>query len=134
MSKGAVTTFGYDIQARSPHGPVQLGNHLIGEKWRRIPTYEGPGVPNPVYDALAQSKGLMAYSTAVSLMAGCAASAEAALRLSVEFRLVKKRIEYSYEITVEGYGPATNFFMKESRESTWEKPEKPDASEDTEGS
>lgn len=103
MSNANGTVHGYVIQGRSiteipvvlEGGPVPIV--LTKERWTTIPTAKVAefGVPNPIWSTIADEQGLLTYTTAVALMAKLASE----LRFSgPEFRLLQRKLEYSWSI------------------------------------
>lgn len=105
MSNANGTVQGYAIQARSiTEIPVileagSIPTVLTKERWTTISSTRviaGFGVPNPIWNRLADENGLLAYTTAIALMAKLAA--ELPMGDCIEFRLLRRKLTYSWTI------------------------------------
>lgn len=105
MSSANGTEHGYVIQARTiTEIPIVLESGppptvLTKDRWVTIPTARviaGFGVPNRIWSRLADERGLLAYTTAVALMAKFAA--EIRTGDYIEFRLLQQKLTYSWSI------------------------------------
>ena len=114
MSKGSATTHGYYVEARcvddhwGTAGPPKVGDQYLSGKWLRLRTQDGPGgVTNDIWDVVAYHHHVLTYAAARAIMARVAANFS--WRFDVEFRLVKVKVESSYEITEEGHSTPEKF-------------------------
>src|SRR5437868_10492545 len=104
---------GYSIEARSPKWPTQIGDQIIAQAWVEIQVRDalGKGVPNPIFSTIAHEAGLMTYPTAMAIMAMLATLDHR--DLCVEFRLVKKILNYEWNIKRESVSDPVNFYQQE---------------------
>lgn len=108
MSQQAGTSTGYFVEARSKPGrPVLVGETLVTETWRRLDFQSTPpdaGVRNDMWPAEADSQGVLTYVAARALLATAASR-----NPDLEFRLVRVRFEYKWEIHEEGVTEPESF-------------------------
>jgi len=122
MSSSNGTEYGYRIQARSitdiptvlQDGPLPLV--LTKDRWTTIPTAKNAltGVPNRMWNRIADEQGMLAYTTALALMAKLAAELQGGDY--IEFRLLKQKLTYSWEISDESTSEPFSFCDKHQDE------------------
>ena len=115
--RGSATGWFVEARARELFGsdpPVVNGRSLSPLTWRRIEfdrqVAEG-GVPNKLYNPLARERGLLAYPTALTLIAWCAAEYPE----TIEFRLVKMKLSFEWKIEREGVSEPIVYDYEASR-------------------
>lgn len=117
MSKGGGTCRGFFVEARLIEGlsgvlidgPPKIGHAWITETWKRIAyDYQHPsiGVRNRLHSRVAEQAGMLSYAAASALMAWAGSHHE-----NVEFRLIKARCVWSYEVTEEAVSESETFGM-----------------------
>ena len=117
MSGGHSKTRGYRVEARITfrHSqPVMIEDQHLTESWRRLAWPRGTvGVPNRIWDTLADQHGVLTYEAAMALTAWAAAALPLA---SVEFRLVRVYFETTWKETEDGVSAAFDFDSRERAE------------------
>ncbi len=139
MSSGSGTCRGYFVDARMIEGthrvmidgPPKIGHTWITESWKRISyDYKHPtiGVKNRLYSRVAEQSGMLSYAAAMALMAWAGSHHE-----SVEFRLVKAKCVWSFEITEEGVSEPESFGLFAGRDIEFTPTDSENEPDDTEG-